>query len=305
MARNEVERYTPRTQELLAPTEHLGGGQLGQHAAADALVTRLLTLPVRNYRDHDAVQKRIRLLALSGGKQLFYAWPVKNKGTGKTSIVKGPSIVCAELVANMAGNCGYCTSTTLLPDAYLISAFFVDRESGNVIMRQFQQRRNQMQKMGDDAARQEDISFQIGQSKAIRNVITRGLPELTDYAVAEAERALLATVQKDPKKIRERIMASLADLGVPAERVIAWVGRGMGRWDEEDLVKISAALVAVNEKTATTDEIWPDPNLSRGPPPPPADKNRKGSGKKPNEDPAGEPGDDASAGEDPKDGESQ
>jgi hypothetical protein len=288
MARNEIQTLHPRGSavgELIHP-DAIAGDNPAQHAAAIATVKMLLGAPVNRLRDESEVKRKIRQHALAGGKELFYRWEVKNKRTGKTSTVMGPTIECAQIIARAAGNCGYITTCTLLPDAFLITAYFVDREEGMVHARQFRQRSNQMAAMGDDAERQIDITFQIGQSKAIRNVITRALPEFAEYAVQEAERQLIETVKKDPAKTRARIMENLKDLGVNANRVIAWLGRGMDRWDAKDLVRISAVLVAVREGTQSVADIWPDPQIAGGPPPAPKVTGKGGKNKPADEPPA-------------------
>ena len=57
--------------------------------------------------------------------------------------------------------------------------------------------------MGEDADREREIAFQIGCSKAIRNVVVNAFPQkISDFAFAEVRNALVDKIGKELPKWR-------------------------------------------------------------------------------------------------------
>lgn len=105
---------------------------------------------------------------------MFYSWPVKGKGG--PSVVKGGSIGLAMSIARNYGNCAIPVVAEENPTYILFRAAFIDLETGFTIERMFRQRKKQDIGKKYDSDRAEDMTFQIGQSKAIRNVVLKGVP---------------------------------------------------------------------------------------------------------------------------------
>ena len=237
----------------------------------EAFIVSIGSREVARPRDHEKVLSELRVLASVGADTLYYSIPVKNKD-GTTTYIEGPSIKMANMLLSVYGNCGVDVKVTETSDAWIFAATFVDAEKGHVLRRLYRQRKGQ-QSLKTDAARQEDIAFQIGQSKAIRNVVVNALSVYCDYAMEHARQGLVSKVQQAPGKYFERIQVRLKELNVEPERVAKWVGRGVDQWKEhpEDMAKIIAALQGIQEGIATPDDIWPSdkPAAPSAPPPPP------------------------------------
>jgi hypothetical protein len=90
---------------------------------------------------------------------------------------------------------------------------------GFVLERPFQQRKGQNVGGGMDKDRATDIVFQIGTSKAARNVVCNALSEFTDFAFAVAREQLVEKVGKNLDKFRNQVLERLATLKVDVKRV--------------------------------------------------------------------------------------
>lgn len=104
-------------------------------------------------------------------EEFFYGW-----GAGKDRVI-GPSIGLAQAAARLWGNCAIEPSPLQdTQDAWVFSVAFIDLQTGFTIARQFRQSKKWTVYGKFDQERKEDIRFQIGQSKAARNVIINALP---------------------------------------------------------------------------------------------------------------------------------
>src|SRR6202011_2222346 len=95
--------------------------------------------------------------------------------------------------------------------SWLIYARFTDFESGYALTRPFQQDKGASKLGGDDQARKLDIAFQIGVSKAIRNVVTNALQTFADYAFDAAKNSLVEKIGSDIIKWRERVLLRMKE----------------------------------------------------------------------------------------------
>lgn len=161
------------------------------------------------------LQLRAKMLlaeAKLAGEAFYYGW-----GSGKDKVL-GPSIGLAMAAARIWGNC----AVEPLPieeteDSWVLSVNFIDLETGFTLGRQFRQAKGWTVHGKFDEERKDDIRFQIGQSKAARNVICNALPKwLIDAAIREAQTG-----------VRERIEKYITEHGLPAavDLVIAGLSR--------------------------------------------------------------------------------
>jgi hypothetical protein len=211
--------------------------------------------PVAVYRDEARILQKLAALGAAAGDDWFYRFPVKNKNGGK-DFIEGASIKLANDVARIYGNCEVDTRVIDLGPSWLIYARFTDFESGFALTRPFQQNKN-ASKMGGDADRKLDISFQIGVSKAIRNVVVNALQTFSDFAFEAARNSLIDKIGKDVKKWQEKTLQGLANHGVDAQRVEFVIGRAAKDWTAPDLAKIIAMMKAIADGMATIDETFP------------------------------------------------
>jgi hypothetical protein len=207
-------------------------------------------------RDEPKILQKIKVLAAAAGDDWYYRWPVKNKKTGKTEWVEGASIKLANEVSRIFGNDEIDTRVIDLGDSWLIYARFTDYETGYSLTRPFQQRKSQRSIATEDGARAQDIAFQIGCSKAIRNVVVNALQTFSDFAFEEARGALVDKIGRDVAGWREKTTRKLEGR-VDLKRVEAVLGRAAGDWLAPDIAQVVAMMKAVSDGMATIDETFP------------------------------------------------
>lgn len=213
--------------------------------------------PLAVYRDDSRVRAKVRERAAMAGERYYYRWPVKNRKKGTTEWVEGPSIKCANALVTSYGNCrAYVATVQDLGTHWRFNAVFIDFESGAEMGRSFIQRKSGGT-MGDDPERKLDIAYQIGESKALRNVVTNALEELADFAVEEAKGSMVAKIGNALDHYRKAVPARIAEWKVDIERVEAVVGRKAKDWLAPDIARIIAVMNAIGDGMATVDESFP------------------------------------------------
>jgi hypothetical protein len=208
------------------------------------------------HRDEARILQKLAALGAAAGDDWFYRFPVKNKNGGK-DFIEGASIKLANDVARIYGNCEVDTRVIDLGSSWLIYARFTDFESGYALTRPFQQNKNASKLGGSDNDRRLDIAFQIGVSKAIRNVVVNALQTFSDFAFEAARNSLIDKIGKDVKKWQEKTLQGLSNHGVDAQRVEFVIGRAAKDWTAPDLAKIIAMMKAIADGMATIDETFP------------------------------------------------
>jgi hypothetical protein len=206
-------------------------------------------------RDEAEILKKLRVLGAAAGDNWLYRFPVKNTKTGTTDFIEGPSIKLANDLARLYGNCEVDCRAQDLGEHWLFHARFIDIETGFSLTRPFQQRKN-ASKMGGDADRRLDISFQIGASKAIRNVVVNALQTFADFAFEEAKNALVEKIGRNLDGWRARVQERLA-AKLDIKRVEVVMGRAIGEWLAPDIAKVVATMKAVEDGMASLDEAFP------------------------------------------------
>jgi hypothetical protein len=233
-------------------------GLMGDGAGLRVIGAQKIAVP----REEPKVLTRLALLAARAGDDWYYRWPVKNKKTGKTDWIEGPSIKLANDTSRLYGNCEVETRVVDLGDSWLIYARFTDYETGFALTRPFQQRKSQRTfgegkaSAEENADRQRDIAFQIGVSKAIRNVVVNALQTFADYAFEHAKDALVDKIGNDLENYRAKTIAKLATK-VDVKRAEAVLGRPAPDWLAPDVAQVIAMMKAVSDGMATLDETFP------------------------------------------------
>lgn len=240
----------PMEGQVLAPA-------IQYHSAPPALVHGAqLVLKPRNIQH---VLQKINLEAQAGGPAWFYSIPFRNKKTGQTEYVEGPTIKLANAVANIYGNCNvdpWCSSEGL--DYWEISARFIDLESGFAMTRQFRQRKDAAKIGGgsEAAGRNMEASFSTGESKAIRNVIINALGTYCTYAFEQARDALVQRVGKNIEKYRRETAERIAEI-VDIRRVEAVIGRPVKDWLARDIAKVIGMGTSIKDGMASVNDVFP------------------------------------------------
>lgn len=215
-------------------------------------------------RNEADILNRIKVLASAAGSDWYYRFPVKRKDGGN-DFVEGASIKLANDIARMYGNCDIDVRTFDLGDSWVFYARFTDFETGYSLTRPFQQRKSQRSMKGD-ADRALDIAFQIGVSKAIRNVVTNALQTFADFAFEEAKGALVEKIGKNLAGWRSRALERLVEMKIDAGRVERTIGRAQADWTAPDIARIVAMIKSVQDGMATADETFPTTEAKAGEP---------------------------------------
>lgn len=235
-------------------------------------------IAVQQPRSLPLIEKKLLEECDQAGEDFFYGW-----GSGKNR-VEGPSVGLANSAVRIYGNC----AVEMLPiqdtrDSWIFTASFIDLETGFTLQRQFRQSKRWTVHGKFDEARKEDIRFQIGQSKAVRNVVLNALPKwLITRAVDRAKGGVrtklegyIAKVASDKHggnkdeavwAVAKQMCDKLASLGVDEASVLHKFGRGgVKSLTIEDMVLIRADIYAIENEIETKDELYPPPQAETDP----------------------------------------
>jgi hypothetical protein len=195
-AQGQPNQPIPHGHTLVRPTTGLADRIIGaQH--------------VEVYRDEAKILQKLTTLAAAASDSWFYRFPVKTKGGG-TEYVEGPSIKLANDLARIYGNCVIEVRELDVGDCFVFYARFTDIETGFSMERAYRQRKSQTSIKTKDVDRQLDLMYQVGQSKALRNVIVNALQTYSDFAFESARNSLVEKIGADLDRWRERTLQGLA-----------------------------------------------------------------------------------------------
>ena len=224
-------------------------------SATDGIITAQRVAKPRNMAQ---ILLNLKALAQASNGKYAYGWDVKNKD-GTKSRVAGTSIKGAMAVAREFGNCQIDVRVIAEKEHWLFQAAFVDLETGFKTVRLFRQRNSQGIGSRYDAERALDLVFQIGQSKAIRNVVVNALGDICEYVREEAESGLYDKIKASPEKACEAIKKKIAAAGINLKHVEAAYGRTADKWTVPDMVKIYTETQSVEDGMMNAEDVFPDP----------------------------------------------
>lgn len=253
-------------------TNNLPAVQGGTHGliarqVSDGIIT---AQAVAKPRDEPSILAKIKAMSGSFGDQWYYEWETKNRDGSKGRVL-GPTIKCAMDVARLFGNCQVDVRVVDGKEHWVFYARFVDYETGYSLTRAFQQRKSQTAGKKMEVDRQLDIAFQIGQSKAERNVIVNALRSFTDYAVDLSRDSLVQKIGKNVDASRTKVLRMLEDGDIAVDRVVAVIGRSVDEWRAQDIARVVTSLKTISDGMATKEDIFPTHSqASQAPSAPPA-----------------------------------
>lgn len=208
-------------------------------------------------RDQARVLQEIKSFAAAAGSKYYYDIPFKDRKTGKTTHVIGGSIKLAVDLARAYGNC---TAEVAMQSEsathWNFIARFIDYEKGFTYTRPFQQRKGQDTGMRD-GGRAADMVFQIGASKALRNVVLGALAVYADTAVDEARSGLVEKITKNEVASRDRLREIINEMEIDIRRVERAYGKIAQKWTPADMARIYGELTSIKDGFAFADEIYP------------------------------------------------
>lgn len=235
----------------------IGSGQPASPVSGMMQIRSPYTTAVQVTRPRDLRQVMARCSeeAAIAGDDFYYSW----KQAGK--IIEGPSVQAALAMVRNFGNCAVDTRVDENPDSYIFTATFIDLETGFNISRTFRQNKTSPKTKGGEEIysgdRGQDVIFQIGQSKAIRNVILNALPSYLSNKVMDFAKAnVIKQLEKMGKeKARNHVSTKANALAVPLDNIEAVYGR-MAGWDETTMVQILSALRQIEEGIEKAEDLF-------------------------------------------------
>jgi len=232
---------------------NITGYQNGAMQMKNRYVTAMQVLKPRNL--NRVVAKCVEEASIAG-EEFIYSW--KQGG----SIVEGLTIGAALSIVRNFGNCFVDVEVEERDRAYIFTANFCDLETGFNLSRSFRQNKaSPKNKYGKDiyeGERGTDIIFQIGQSKAIRNVVLNAIPRwLASKVMEEAKNNAMATINNMGEvKARELLLKKITNLKLDMARVENIYGKPKA-WDKVKLVQLSSALKSLENGYEDEDILFP------------------------------------------------
>lgn len=207
-------------------------------------------------RDLRGILSELAVLCATFGDRFLYGWDV-GKGANKTR-VEGGTIQLANVLVQAYGNCSVHVDIEETDTHWRFKAFFTDYEKGTSVARLFQQRKKSSMGGAYEADRALDMVFQVGQSKAIRNVVLNALGTLRDYCVEESRNAVVRKFNSDESKAKAWAFINkvMREHGIDIKQVEALRGRREKRWTVPDLAHTYTEMVAINDGMINADEVY-------------------------------------------------
>lgn len=197
--------------------------------------------------------------AAIAGDDFYYSWSQGGK------IIEGLTVGAALAIARNMGNNAVDVEVTENPSAYYFSAVYIDLETGFNLRRVYRQNKQSPKtRDGKDiytGDRGQDIIFQIGQSKAVRNVTMNAVPNWLSRKVMEkAKENVTEKIEKmGVVKASQILIDKINALGIPMERVIRHYGSS-DKWDVVKLVQLSGAVRSIEDGRERLDDVFqPEP----------------------------------------------
>jgi hypothetical protein len=216
-------------------------------------------IAVQRQRDLAEVQQAVLKEASLSGKGFFYSMRFKTKKEPFYEIIEGPSIDGAMILVRNFMNCVVDVELEGEgPMHWIFRASFVDLESGFTESRLFRQRKNEAHG-GMDNDRLLDIAFQIGQSKAQRNVIVKSMPEWLVSAAMQKAKEGAAKAYSNLRQAVPAMISKFARLGVPQAKLEARLGIPSTAWTANDLVTLAAIGNAIKDGQSSVEAEFPAP----------------------------------------------
>lgn len=209
-------------------------------------------------RDMRRILNELRVYCNSFGDTYVYSWEVNDRRNNRRVTIEGGTIKLANDLVQLYGNCSVDLDVQETKTHWIFKAFFIDYERGTCVSRLFQQRKGQDTGM-KDADRQSDMVFQIGQSKAIRNVVLNALASLANRAVEDSKAGLIERFQAEEGRQRALnfVEKVRAHYNVDITRMEAVAGRKAKDWTARDLAQIWTQCRAIVDGMASAADVFP------------------------------------------------
>lgn len=245
------------------------GQAISQGRTVQQVQTKYQTaVSIQKERNLEAVRDKCLVEARIAGEEFFYHWEVSNKQTGKKEIIEGASIHCAIAAARNFGNCAIESAGVEVTDKeFIFNAAFIDIETGFTMTRPFRMDRNFTVYGRMDNFRKDDIRFQIGASKAIRNVVSLAMPrglinqmlEAAKGSVRSKIEAKIASAGGDIDHVIGDMLAGFIKFGIDQLKIETKLGLKREYWDVDTLVMLTGDLKALRDGSETAEALFGEP----------------------------------------------
>ena len=188
-------------------------------------------------------------------KDVYYNWTVSNTD-GSKGIVEGPAVGLASVVQQAIGN--NISDVEIEQETethWYFKAYYIDLETGANTTRLFRQLKNK--KMGKyDPERLQDMQFQIGQSKAHRNVICHANRWLVNHLMNAKKKTENDKVVKNLVKYKDAAIKTFGEKGINREQLEDLVGKSLALWTADDIVHLQGINNGIDTGEMTQQEIF-------------------------------------------------
>lgn len=237
----------------------------GAGMVVQTIDTQIVAQKVVAPRNMDTIIRQLGQLCAQFGDSYVYSWEVNDRRNQRKTTIEGPTIKLANALARTYGNCAIDVRAMDQGSHWIFYARFCDLEKGFQTVRAFSQRKNQSTGMSDRrggtaaADREADIIFQIGQSKAIRNVVVNALSDLAEWMVEESNKNLLGWVEGNADKARAYVQKIVTENAIPLKTVEGVIGRTFEKWTARDLARVLKEMRSVEEGLVDPEDLYPAP----------------------------------------------
>lgn len=252
---DNVPVFTGSKEEIMDAKNELVNAAKSGKSMVQIKSSYVTAISVQRPRSITEVADKVFEEARLAGADFFYRWKVKNKD-GSTGIIQGGSIDIAMAFARNFSNCASDIEVNETQTHFVFKASVIDLETGFTFPRLFRQRKNQRMSKKMDIDRAEDIAFQIGQSKAQRNVWLKIMPNwMLSKAITIAMDAE-STGITDLSKAKEMSKNYFLNLGVSNSKLENYVGKNFDLWTKFDIVELRAVATAIKENRTNIREVF-------------------------------------------------
>lgn len=243
------------------PQSNTLDGMVSDGAIVQRQQTQYMTaVKVLNPRELKQVERRVRAEVELDPESTYYEWEVWDKRKKEMVPITGITIGTAMSIARNYGNCAVDVKVDETPTHYIFYPVFLDLESGFTFSRAFRQRKNQNISSKMDRDRADDITFQIGQSKAIRNVVRGATPSALSVKSIEYAKSIIAKDinSEGIEKSREGAVENFKKIGITLRQLAEYTGiPDPSSWDIETVTKLRVAYRAIINGDVDKDELFP------------------------------------------------
>lgn len=237
-----------------------GGRSMVQLRPNDYCTAMLVPQP----RDEEDALKRIEAECDADPKAMMYSLPFKKKGGGSEP-VEGGTIKFAMMIAREWGNCA--ASGRLVDEnfsTYLFEGVYVDLQTGFNCVRPYRMSKPRgkdnegTHKMSLERA--EDMVFEIGVSKAIRNAVLNGMPaRVVQRAMKRVKTALGRQIGgggQGQGTAFDRLLQSFAAMKVTKDDLVRYLDNKPSKtWTAEDIGTLKVAYDSIVAGELTVEQF--------------------------------------------------